>query len=97
MLAFVSLVSSFLQLTHEVHLIIHLEPELWRGYDPKKKVFNQEVELVHDLEAFEVAEADAEKFEKEHGDIWAGEGDNGPVAAWLVYLTFVWFSLLNDT
>jgi 3-oxoacyl-(acyl-carrier-protein) synthase len=53
-----------------------LEPELWRGYDPKRKVFNQEIELIHDLEAIEVDEADAEKFKREHGDkcdIWAGE------------------------
>jgi fatty acid synthase subunit alpha len=54
------------------------EPELFRGYDPKKKVFNQEIELVHDLEAIEVAQSEAEKFKYEHGDkcdIWTGEGD----------------------
>ncbi|OBZ72636.1 Fatty acid synthase subunit alpha [Grifola frondosa] len=54
-----------------------IEPELFRGYDPKKKVFNQEIELLHDLEPFEVAEVEAEKFKYEHGDkcdIWAGEG-----------------------
>ena len=50
---------------------------MWRGYDPKKKVFHQEVELVHDLEPMEVSEADAKKFKNEHGpkcDIWTGEG-----------------------
>ncbi|KAG2125842.1 hypothetical protein BD769DRAFT_1668647 [Suillus cothurnatus] len=55
-----------------------IEPELFRGYDPKKKVFNQEIELVHDLEAIEVAQSEAEKFKYEHGDkcdIWTGEGD----------------------
>ncbi|EIW84299.1 fatty acid synthase [Coniophora puteana RWD-64-598 SS2] len=55
-----------------------IEPELFNGYDPKKKVFNQEVELIHDLEPIEVAQSDAEKFKHEHGDkcdIWAGEGD----------------------
>ena len=55
-----------------------LEPELFKGYDPKKKVFHQEVELLHDLEPFESAQADAEKFKYEHGDkcdVWAaGEG-----------------------
>ena len=59
-------------------LIISTEPELFRGYDPKKKVFNQEIELLHDLEPFEASEVDAEKFKYEHGekcDIWAGEGD----------------------
>ncbi|KAI0368773.1 fatty acid synthase [Pilatotrama ljubarskyi] len=54
-----------------------IEPELFRGYDPKKKVFNQEIEILHDWEPFEAAQADAEKFKYEHGDkcdIWAGEG-----------------------
>ncbi|KII85134.1 hypothetical protein PLICRDRAFT_45274 [Plicaturopsis crispa FD-325 SS-3] len=54
-----------------------IEPELFRGYNPNKKVFNQEIELIHDLEPIEVAEAEAEKFKYEHGDkcdIWAGEG-----------------------
>ncbi|KAF8638240.1 hypothetical protein AX17_002262 [Amanita inopinata Kibby_2008] len=54
-----------------------IEPELFRGYDPKKKVFNQEVELIHDLEPIEVAQPEAEKFKLQHGekcDIWAGEG-----------------------
>jgi fatty acid synthase subunit alpha len=52
------------------------EPELFRGYNPNKKIFNQEVELIHDLEAIEVAEAEAAKFKYQHGDkcdIWAGE------------------------
>jgi fatty acid synthase subunit beta len=55
-----------------------IEPELFRGYDPKKKVFNQEIELIHDLEPVEVAQSEAEKFKYEHGDkcdIWTGEGD----------------------
>lgn len=50
---------------------------MFRGYDPKHKVFNSEVELIHDLEPLEVTDSDAEKFKKEHGDkcdIWAGEG-----------------------
>ncbi|KAI0033531.1 fatty acid synthase [Vararia minispora EC-137] len=54
-----------------------IEPELFRGYDPNHKVFNQEIELTHDLEPLEVAEAEAERFKREHGDrcdTWAGEG-----------------------
>ncbi|KNZ81816.1 Fatty acid synthase subunit alpha [Termitomyces sp. J132] len=54
-----------------------IEPELFRGYDPNKKVFNQEIELIHDLEPIEVAESEAHKFKLQHGekcDIWAGEG-----------------------
>ncbi|KAK2463415.1 hypothetical protein APHAL10511_004501 [Amanita phalloides] len=53
-----------------------IEPELFRGYDPKKKVFNQEIELTHDLEPIEVAESEAQKLKLQHGDkcdIWAGE------------------------
>jgi fatty acid synthase subunit beta len=49
---------------------------LFRGYNPNKKVVIQEVELIHDLEPIEVAEAEAEKFEYEHDDkcgFWAGE------------------------
>ncbi|KAL1666812.1 acyl transferase domain-containing protein, partial [Schizophyllum commune] len=45
-----------------------IEPELFRGYDPKKKVFNQEIELTHDLEPIEVAESEAQKFKLQHGD-----------------------------
>lgn len=55
-----------------------LEPELLDGYDPKKKTFNQEIELIHDLEPLEVAEEEAQRFKHEHGDkcdTWAGEGD----------------------
>ncbi|KAI0067274.1 fatty acid synthase [Artomyces pyxidatus] len=67
---------------YETEILAHagvrlIEPELFRGYDPKHKIFNQEIELVHDLEPLEVSDADAEKFKKEHGekcDIWAGEG-----------------------
>jgi hypothetical protein len=49
------------------------KPELFRGYDPKHKIFNS---VIHDLEPLEVTDSDAEIF-KEHGDncdIWAGEG-----------------------
>ncbi|EIN09976.1 fatty acid synthase [Punctularia strigosozonata HHB-11173 SS5] len=55
-----------------------IEPELFRGYDPKKKVFRQEIELTHDLEPLEVSQVEAEKFKHEHGDkcdIWAADGD----------------------
>jgi len=51
-----------------------IEPELFRGYDPKRKGFNQEVELNHDLEAIETSPGDAEKFRHQHGekvDVWA--------------------------
>ena len=35
------------------YLIIYTEPELFRAYD-LNKVFNQEVELIHDLEPIKV-------------------------------------------
>ncbi|EJD06870.1 fatty acid synthase [Fomitiporia mediterranea MF3/22] len=61
-----------------------IEPELLDGYDPKKKTFNQEIELIHDLEPLEVSTEEAERFKHEHGekcDIWLAEGDQ-----WLVKL-----------
>ncbi|KAG8889684.1 3-oxoacyl-[acyl-carrier-protein] synthase [Tulasnella sp. 332] len=45
-----------------------IEPELFKGYDPKKKLFNQEIELNHDLEPLEVSAAEAAKFKHLHGD-----------------------------
>jgi fatty acid synthase subunit alpha, fungi type len=33
------------------------EPGLFRGYDPKHKIFNSEVELIHDLEPLEVTDS----------------------------------------
>ena len=43
---------------------------MFHGYDLKHKIFNLEIELIHDLEPLEVTDADAEKFKKEHGDKW---------------------------
>ncbi|KAF8816257.1 hypothetical protein BYT27DRAFT_7208450 [Phlegmacium glaucopus] len=54
--------------------IIYTEPELFRGYNPNK-VFNQEVELIHD-QPIEVSDSEAQKFKLQYGDkcdIWAGE------------------------
>lgn len=45
-----------------------IEPELFRGYDPKRKGFTQEIELNHDLEAIETSPGDADKFRHQHGD-----------------------------
>ncbi|KAH9982068.1 hypothetical protein BGW80DRAFT_1555314, partial [Lactifluus volemus] len=35
-----------------------IEPGLFRGYDPKHKIFNSEVELIHDLEPLEVTDSE---------------------------------------
>lgn len=51
-----------------------IEPELFFGYDPNRKTFNQEVELNHDLEPLEIPAEDAARFKREQGDkcdIWA--------------------------
>lgn len=45
-----------------------LEPELFGGYDPKKKGLIQEVEIQHDLEPIEASPEDADRFKREHGD-----------------------------
>lgn len=45
-----------------------LEPELFRGYNPKVKCFNQEVELTRDLKPMELSEEEAAKFKLEYGD-----------------------------
>ncbi|KAF5321441.1 hypothetical protein D9619_000085 [Psilocybe cf. subviscida] len=67
---------------YEKDILVHagirlIEPELFRGYNPNKKVFNQEVELIHGLEPTETSESEAQKSKLQHGDkcdIWAGEG-----------------------
>lgn len=63
---------------YEKHILEHtgvrlIEPELFRGYDPKRKGFTQEIEIQHDLEPIETNPADAERFKLEHGnkvDVW---------------------------
>ncbi|KAK4046934.1 fatty acid synthase alpha subunit Lsd1 [Microbotryomycetes sp. JL201] len=58
---------------YEKHILAHtgirmIEPELFGGYDPKKKGLIQEVEIQHDLEPIEASPEDAERFKREHGD-----------------------------
>lgn len=45
-----------------------IEPELFDGYDPKKKQMIQEVVIQHDLEPFECSKETAEQYKHEHGD-----------------------------
>ena len=45
-----------------------IEPELFRGYDPKKKQLLQEVVIEEDLDPFETSKETAEEFKREHGD-----------------------------
>ncbi len=58
---------------YEEHVLKHagirlIEPELFHGYDPKKKQLIQEVVIEHDLDAFEDSKETAEHFKHEHGD-----------------------------
>lgn len=45
-----------------------IEPELFHGYDPKKKQMIQEIVVQHDLEPFEASKETAEQYKHEHGD-----------------------------
>jgi len=45
-----------------------IEPELFKGYDPKRKQLLQEVVIQEDLEPFEASKETAEEFKREHGD-----------------------------
>ncbi|KAL5041326.1 hypothetical protein BDW71DRAFT_169251 [Aspergillus fruticulosus] len=45
-----------------------IEPELFKGYDPKKKQMLQEIVIEEDLEPFEASKETAEEFKREHGE-----------------------------
>ncbi|KAI9803149.1 MAG: 3-oxoacyl-[acyl-carrier-protein] synthase [Piccolia ochrophora] len=45
-----------------------IEPELFKGYDPKKKQLLQEVVIQEDLDPFESSKETAEEFQREHGE-----------------------------
>ena len=45
-----------------------IEPELFGGYDPKKKQLMQEVVIEEDMEPFETSKETAEEFKLSHGD-----------------------------
>ncbi|KAI5952755.1 FAS2 [Candida jiufengensis] len=45
-----------------------IEPELFHGYDPKKKQMIQEIVIQHDLEPFECSKETADQYKHEHGD-----------------------------
>ncbi|GAA5924777.1 hypothetical protein JCM1841_004145 [Sporobolomyces salmonicolor] len=67
---------------YEKHILAHtgirlIEPELFGGYDPKKKGFVQEIELQHDLEPIEASQEDAERFKREHGNMVDVYSDDG--------------------
>lgn len=62
-----------------------IEPQLFKGYDPKKKGYTQEIELTEDMPSFEASEEEAHKFLNEHGekgvDIWQDEA-----GSWVVQI-----------
>jgi len=45
-----------------------IEPELFNGYDPKKKQLLQEIQIEEDLDQFEASKETAEEFKRQHGD-----------------------------
>jgi fatty acid synthase subunit alpha len=45
-----------------------IEPELFNGYDPKKKQLLHEVQIEEDLDPFETSKETAEEFRREHGE-----------------------------
>ncbi|KAF9885131.1 3-oxoacyl-[acyl-carrier-protein] synthase [Aspergillus nanangensis] len=58
---------------YEKHILEHsgirlIEPELFKGYDPKKKQLLQEIVIEEDLEPFESSKETAEEFKREHGE-----------------------------
>ncbi|KAI1082891.1 hypothetical protein F5B20DRAFT_530768 [Whalleya microplaca] len=58
---------------YEKHILEHsgirlIEPELFDGYDPNKKMMLHEVQLEEDLEPFEGSKETAEEFKRQHGD-----------------------------
>ncbi|OCL04746.1 hypothetical protein AOQ84DRAFT_391338 [Glonium stellatum] len=58
---------------YEKHILEHsgirlIEPELFNGYDPKKKQLLQEIQIEEDLDPFEASKETAEEFKREHGD-----------------------------
>lgn len=58
---------------YEKHIVEHsgirlIEPEMFGGYDPKKKQFLHEVNIEEDLDPFEASKEVAEDFKREHGD-----------------------------
>ncbi|KAJ5819647.1 hypothetical protein N7474_005238 [Penicillium riverlandense] len=45
-----------------------IEPELFKGYDPKQKQLLQEIVIQEDLDPFEASKETAEEFKREHGE-----------------------------
>ncbi|PVI06045.1 hypothetical protein DM02DRAFT_610018 [Periconia macrospinosa] len=58
---------------YEKHILEHsgirlIEPELFGGYDPKKKQLLQEIQIEEDLDPFETSKETADDFKRQHGD-----------------------------
>lgn len=75
-----------IKIKYEKEILAHagirlIEPELFDGYDPKKKNYAQDMILEHDLEPIEVSYEEAIQFKLKHDgnvEIWAEE------SRWLV-------------
>ena len=58
---------------YEKHILEHsgirlIEPDLFGGYDPKKKQLLQEIQIEEDLDPFESSKETAEEFKRAYGD-----------------------------
>jgi len=58
---------------YEKHILEHagirlIEPELFNGYDPKKKQLLQEIQIEEDLDPFESSKETAMEFKRQHGE-----------------------------
>ncbi|CAI6340179.1 unnamed protein product [Periconia digitata] len=58
---------------YEKHILEHsgirlIEPELFGGYDPKKKQLLQEIQIEEDLDPFETSKETADDFKRQHGE-----------------------------
>jgi fatty acid synthase subunit alpha len=58
---------------YEKYILAHsgirlIEPELFQGYDPKKKQLMQEIQIEEDLDPFEASKELADEFKRQHGD-----------------------------
>ena len=58
---------------YEQHILEHsgirlIEPELFNGYDPKKKQLLHEVQIEEDLDPFESSKETAMEFQRQHGE-----------------------------
>jgi fatty acid synthase subunit alpha len=76
------------ELRYEKLILAHtgirpIEPELFDGYNPKKKMFLQQMALSRDMEPIEVSKEEADQLKRQHGehvDVWQRKEDGVYIA-----------------